>query len=436
MDTAISFPRYDKYKDSGVEWLGEIPAHWPILRNKYLFQERVTKGYPAEPLLAATQTHGVVLKTEYESRTVEATKDLHLLKLVREGDFVISLRSFEGGIEFAHRQGIISPAYTILIPRSSREGRFYRYFLKSSEFIQSLRLFVTGIREGQNIDYTKLSRSFLPCPPKDECDRIANFLDQKTAEIDAAIVKKQRLIELLKEQKAILIDQAVTQGLDPNVPMRDSGVEWIGKVPGHWKNSKLKYFIDLLPGYAFKSDNYSLDNLDIPLLRGININPGRLNWDDNVYWPRERLKHFTKYLLKPGDFVLGMDRPWVSGGIRTAQVTISDIPCLLLQRVARIRPRRGLEVNYLGMLLQSKSFLSYFEPMLSGISVPHISPEQVGNFPLSIPPCNEQKMIVSYVDQQSREHDLLIDAESRVIQTLQEFRRSIISEAVTGKIKL
>ncbi|MBT3894170.1 MAG: restriction endonuclease subunit S, partial [Gammaproteobacteria bacterium] len=191
----LQLQKYSGYQQTDLPWLDEVPAHWCLIRKKYLFEERVQKGYPDEPLLAATQAQGVVRKAEYESRTVEATKDFHLMKLVREGDFVISLRSFEGGIEYAHHQGIISPAYTVLIPRDISEARYYRHLLKSRPFIQGLRLFVTGIREGQNIDYTKLSRTFLPCPPVDECNRIANFLDQKTAEIDEAIAKKQRLIE-------------------------------------------------------------------------------------------------------------------------------------------------------------------------------------------------------------------------------------------------
>jgi type I restriction enzyme, S subunit len=248
MDQRLAFPRYDSYRATGLEWLGVIPSHWELKRKKYLFSERVQKGFPDEPLLAATQSQGVVRKTDYDSRTVEATKDFHLLKLVKQGDFVISLRSFEGGIEFAHYQGIISPAYTVLTPLPEVEAGFYRYFFKSLQFIQSLKLFVTGIREGQNIDYTKLSRAFLPYPPASEAKRIANFLDQKTAEIDEAIAKKQRLIDLLKEQKAILINQAVTKGLNPDVPTRDSGVEWIGEVPKHWVYKKIKHLVTFISG--------------------------------------------------------------------------------------------------------------------------------------------------------------------------------------------
>src|SRR5262245_5849731 len=156
---------YAAMKDSGVPWLGELPEHWEVRRTKTLLRERVEKGFPNEPLLAATQSQGVVRKEQYENRTVLALKDLHLLKLVRAGDFVISLRSFQGGIEYAHDRGIISPAYTILFASRPQTHGYLAWLFKSKPYIENLSLFVTGIRQGQNIDYEKLGRSELPLPP-------------------------------------------------------------------------------------------------------------------------------------------------------------------------------------------------------------------------------------------------------------------------------
>ena len=143
---------YPAYQDSGHPWLGDVPRHWDGVKLKHLLRERVEKGHPSEPLLAATQTKGVVLKTDFENRTVEPTKDLHLLKLVERGDFVISLRSFQGGIEHARCRGIISPAYTILEPRSRDNHGFLAALFKARPFVDQLKLYVTGIRQGQNID--------------------------------------------------------------------------------------------------------------------------------------------------------------------------------------------------------------------------------------------------------------------------------------------
>lgn len=183
---------YDSYNEINEIWLSTIPAHWKDIKIKHLFRERIEKGFPDEPLLAATQNMGVVPKDVYGQRTVEATKDLHLLKLVKVDDFVISLRSFQGGIEKAYYQGIISPAYTVLEAKGITV-EYFRHLAKSKVFIELLKMCVTGIREGQNINYEMLKNVRIPVPPVDEQLKIAQYLDS----IDARIKE----IELLKKYK-------------------------------------------------------------------------------------------------------------------------------------------------------------------------------------------------------------------------------------------
>ena len=250
---------YPAMKDSGVPWMGAVPEHWMLRRTKTLLRERSEKGFPYEPLLAATQTKGVVLKEQYENRTVLALKDLHLLKLVRVGDFVISLRSFQGGIEYAREQGIISPAYTILYPVKRDNHAYLAYAFKSKSYIENLSLFVTGIRQGQNIDYENLSRSLLPLPPLPEQAAIVRFLDHVDRRIRRYIRAKQRLITLLEEQKQALIHQAVTGQIDvrtgqPYPAYKPSGVEWLGDVPEHWGVRRLKWVTRLQRGYDLPAD--------------------------------------------------------------------------------------------------------------------------------------------------------------------------------------
>ncbi len=187
---------YPAYKDSGEPWLGDVPEHWDLRCTKTLLRERSEKDHPDEPLLAATQTKGVVLKERYENRTVLALKDLNLLKFVHVGDFVISLRSFQGGIEYARDQGIISPAYTILCTDNSATHDYLAWLFKSQPYIDNLRLYVTGIRQGQNLDYEKLSRSQLPFPT-DERLSIVRFLNHADRSIRRYILAKQNLIKLL-----------------------------------------------------------------------------------------------------------------------------------------------------------------------------------------------------------------------------------------------
>jgi len=210
LDFFVNNPQpYDAYRNVDEIWIHELPMHWETIKIKRLFDERVEKGYPEEPLLAATQNMGVVPKNVYGQRTVEATKDLELLKLVRKGDFVISLRSFQGGIELAHYQGIISPAYTVMVPKGITP-EYFKHLAKSKVFIELLKQCVTGIREGQNIDYAKLKGIRIPVPPREEQLKIAAYLGSIDARIDARIKE----IALLKKYKDTISSDVVTGKID------------------------------------------------------------------------------------------------------------------------------------------------------------------------------------------------------------------------------
>jgi len=197
-------------KDSGVEWLGEVPEQWEVNRLKDIFNERTDKGYPDEPLLIASQDKGVTLKASYSRHTMTVQKNFHTQKLVKKADFVISLRSFEGGIETAHYRGIISAAYTIMYPINEQGSGYYKHLFKSSKFISLLVTHTTGIREGRNINYQQLKRDVIPVPNPVERQKIASYLDTKTAHIDHIIETINTQIDKLKELRTTLINDVVT----------------------------------------------------------------------------------------------------------------------------------------------------------------------------------------------------------------------------------
>ena len=284
---------YAAYKDSELPWLGSYPEQWSLRRTKVLFQERVQKGFPREPLLAATQSKGVVKKEDYENRTVTAQKDLHLLKLVEKGDFVISLRSFQGGIEVAHCRGIISPAYTVLRPRALVASRYFFHFFKSRQFIESLGLFVTGIREGQNIDYGRLSRVELPLPPPDEQTAIVRFLDHANRKIDGFIRAKRKLIALLNEQKQAITHRAVTRGLDPDVLLKPSGIEWLGDIPAHWELRRAKQLCSRIVDCKNRTPD-QVDGGEYVVVRTTNIRNGRFSLRGSYPTDRENFEIWTQ----------------------------------------------------------------------------------------------------------------------------------------------
>ena len=199
-----------KMKDSGIAWIGEVPEKWGIRNIKHIFTEKSIKGYPDEPVLCATQSHGVIPQSMYENRVVVVNSGLSGLKLVEKGNFVISLRSFQGGIEYAHYRGIISAAYTVLALRDGIYKEYIKYLVKCIPFIGLLKTCVTGIREGQNINYGMLCKNSIMLPPLPEQHTIVRYIEEKTTKADKLISKLSLQVDYLKEYKQRLISDVVT----------------------------------------------------------------------------------------------------------------------------------------------------------------------------------------------------------------------------------
>ncbi len=263
---------------------------------------------------------------------------------------------------------------------------------------------------------------------------IASFLDSEIDKIDELVTEQQRLTELLKEKRQAIISHAVTKGLNPDAPMKPSGVEWLGEVPAHWRVGKCGHYVSVLSGFAFPSANYSDNPSHHKLLRGINVGVGALRWDDIVYWDKNSSDGLDEYELRSGELVLGMDRPHIAEGVRVAKVGAHDLPCLLLQRVAALKSRGEISGDYLKALLSSPMFVAHFAPDTTGVSVPHISPEQIKRFFIPVPPLSEQTSIVACLDEVTTHSEALITQAQRAIELLQERRAALISAAVTGQI--
>jgi len=415
---------YPKYKDSGAPWLGDVPEHWEAIKTKHLFSERVQKGYPNEPLLAATQTKGVVPKSMYENRTVEAQKDLHLLKLVEPGDFVISLRSFQGGIEYAYYRGIISPAYTVMIPNKRILPAYYRHLAKSKKFISLLQTCVTGIREGQNINYEILRKTPLPVPTEDEQQKIFRYLDWQTSKINKFIKAKKKLITLLKEQKQNVINEAVTKGINPDVKMKDSGVESLGEIPAHWEVSKNK---------AVYSERREAGSEELPIL-SVSIHHGvsteEQNEKENLR-AKIRIQDREKYLrVYPNDIAFNMMRAW-QGGIGVVQVHGMVSPAYIVAK-----PKKEIHSRFVELLFRTPKFVQEMDRNSRGITDfrKRLYWDQYKNIFIVLPPIDEQKKIVEHIDRETALIDKTISRTEREIELIQEYRTRLISDVVTGKI--
>ena len=427
---------YPAMKDSGVPWLGAVPEHWMLRRTKTLLRERSEKGFPDEPLLAATQTKGVVLKEQYENRTVLALKDLHLLKLVRVGDFVISLRSFQGGIEYAREQGIISPAYTILYPVKRDNHAYLAYAFKSKSYVENLSLFVTGIRQGQNIDYENLSRSLLPLPPLPEQAAIVRFLDHVDRRIRRYIRAKQRLITLLEEQKQALIHQAVTRGLDPNVRLKPSGVEWLGDVPAHWDVVPLRRVAldrcDGPFGSGLKSSHYTEEGIRVVRLQ--NIGHGEFKDSDAAFISPEYYSSLGDHSIVAGDILIaGLGDDNHPAG-RACVAPESILPAMVKADCFRFRlSQTRVEPRFAALQLTATATAA--SALLStGATRQRTNLQSTSARAIGIPAVPEQVLIVEHITSKTSGMSAAEESARREIALLREYRASLIVDVVTGKL--
>lgn len=415
--------RYSEYKDSGVKWLGEIPGHWELRKMKYTFDERSQKGFPNEPLLAATQNHGVILKSQYENRTVEAVKSLDTLKLVEIGDFVISLRSFQGGLEYAHNRGIISPAYTILTPTHIKAS-YFKHLSKSDIFISLLKSSVTGIREGQNIDYNKLKESLLPIPPEEEQKAMGCYLDAATSKIDKAIAMQQKMIDLLNERKQIIIQNAVTKGLDENVEMKDSGVEWIGMIPKHWKVRRGKFLFRVVNEYSTTGQEELLTVSD-----RTGITPRSMK-NVNMFMS-ESLIGYKK--CQKGDICSNIMWMW-HGAVGVTEYNGVISPSYGVYRQIAF----SYDNKYLDYMLRLPRLVEVYGNCSTGLTESRLRlyPDDFMNLQFFVPPLEEQKCIVLQIQKQIIAIEKSIENAEKLIALLQERKQIIINEVVTGKVKV
>lgn len=435
---------YPAYRDSGVEWLGGVPEHWGIRRLKRLAMINPKKSEASlEPDCEVTflpmervGTDGrLVLKGRkrasevWNGFTYFRRSDVLVAKITPcfENGKGACLESLPTEIGFGSTEFHVLRASSLVLPQ------FLYRVTTLAEFRKLGAEAMTGAAGQQRVPESFVADFRIVLPPYSEQAAIVRFLDHVDRRIRRCIRAKQKLIALLNEQKQAIIQHAVTRGLDPDVRLKPSGVEWLGEVPEHWEVTRFGYLANLMTGFPFKSEGFSSEDSDIRLLRGINIVAGEIRWDSVVRWPVNQRKNYNDYEIRVGDVVMGMDRPIISSGIRVAQAGEADIPSLLLQRVVRITPKETLNTEFALLLLGGKSFADYLAPIFTGISVPHISPEQINSFRIALPPLSEQMEILGWLRAKTKTFDLSIEPAQREISLLREYRTRLIADVVTGK---
>lgn len=428
--------RYDSYKNSGVEWIGEIPEEWTLQKSKTLFSERRSKGNAVGVQLAATQAHGMCPQELLESVVrVKEDTDLQNFKTVHVGDFVISLRSFQGGFEGSDYEGVCTPAYTVFYAKKpkSLDFRFFRYLFKSYSFISKINSLTVGIREGKNIQYRDFSNMVLPVPSVCAQRQISRYLDQKTSQIDSLIEKNKKSIELLEEYRKSVISEAVTKGLDPNAPMKDSGVEWIGKIPEGWSIGHLSYFVKSITDL----DHYMPESVDlgIPYLMigDLEDRASKIKFDKCKQISKEDFQRLAKKSRPSvGDLIVAR-----YATIGTSCIVDIDREFLVTYGCLTVTPDlSNLTSEYLFYYMKSDVFLTDLSLQSNSNTQANVGKESLKYSTIIVPSTDEQQRVVLYLDEKTSQIDSLIDKKKQLIEKLQEYRKSLISECVIGKIKV
>jgi type I restriction enzyme S subunit len=433
---------YPKYKDSGIEWIGEIPAHWDVARMKWVLSRKMEYGanesaesdnpqYPRFIRITDFDDSGKLRNESFRSLPPDVAKDY----LLDEGDILFArsgatvgktfiFRGYNGKACFAGylirakcNPDLITSDFLYLFTRSGIYASW-----KNSIFIQATI---------QNISAEKYHNLVVPVPQLVEQQSIATYLDRKTKQIEGLIEKKQYQIDLLWEQRTAVINEAVTKGLNPKAKMKDSGIEWIGEIPAHWDVSRIVFALERLQdGTHFSPDsNFKGEYLYITAK---NIKEWGIDLTDITYVSKET--HEAIYKRCP---VLKGDVLYIKDGATAGIATVNPLeePFSMLSSVAMLRPKQSrCDSRYLAYHLNAKTFKGFVLNSLIGGAMTRFTLETISKFRIIVPPLTEQQSIATYLDLKTSEYDTMIAKEERLIELLQEYRTSLISEVVTGKV--
>ena len=424
--------RYDKYKDSGIAWIGEIPEHWELRKGKNLFKLRNSKGNNNAILLAATQKYGMIPQSQVEGVVqVKQNTDLNTFKTVHKNDYVISLRSFQGGFEMSEYEGVCSPAYQVFYSTKPCCNYFFKYMFKSYGFVSQINAFTLGIREGKNIQYEDFSLMKLPLPTIQEQQSIATYLDQKCGEIDELITLQEGMITKLQSYKQSVITEAVTKGLDKNVPLKDNGIEWIGEIPEHWICTVFKKFLSEPMQYGANEPAEECNYNDPRYIRITDIkDDGTLRDDTFKSLPLEKAK---EYMLTKGDLLFARSGATVG---KTFLYKEDYTACFAGYLIKARCNKNELLPNFIFYYTLSNAYQNWKNSIFIQSTIQNIGADKYSVMPIIAPPLSEQQSIADYLDQKCSEIDELISIKQQKIEKLKDYKKSLIFECVTGKRKV
>lgn len=438
--------KYDSYKDSGIEWLGELPFHWGVSKLKFHTEKIIDGAHftptyidsdDGVPFLRVTDIHNSSIDLD-EVKKIPMSEHLELIKRCypKKGDLLLSKNGTIGLMKIIDWDWEFSIFVSLCLIKftKSLKNNFFYYFFQSD--IVEKQIFESSQKTSvTNLHLEKIKELVLSIPPIEEQTTIAKYLDQKTTQIDDLISKKERLIELLQEERTAMINQAVTKGLNPNVKMKDSGIEWLGEIPEHWEVKQIKHLGKIINGSSFKSDDF-IPKSNCRVLKISNIQTMRIDWSDDSYLPDEFYEKYPNFQINKGDLVFALTRPIISTGIKASIVDCDD-KILINQRNAVLKPHNDLNIFWMYYLVFSSSFVQHFESLIDNTGQqPNISSVDIGNIKIPMPTREEQLEIIEVIKYEHNRIDLIISKTQQEIDLLKEYKTALISEVVTGKVKV
>lgn len=426
---------YDSYKASQTAWMGEVPEHWKLEKAKWHFTLRNERGNENPVLLAATQKNGMYPQDKVEGvvKVAEGT-DVQQFRTVHKNDFVISLRSFQGGFERSDYEGVCSPAYQVFYSDEAWNDDYLRYLFKNELFIDAMNALTVGIREGRNIKYEDFANSILAIPPIKEQKDIAAYLDDTVGSIDSLISEAKTSVEEYKSWKASIIYEVVTKGLDPDVEMKDSSVEWIGGIPNSWDVLKLKYVIAYIEsGVSVNASQSAAEEGKIGVLKTSSVSKYSFRPEENKEVNLEELDRVSCPVRANAIIVSRMNTPELVGACGYVE---QDYPNLFLpDRLWQVHFLDSVVVKYVWYYLSSNYIRNYYSSLSSGTSssMQNISQGQFENVRFLLPPPEVQRNIVKFLDKKCAMLDSLVAEKESLIADLEAYKKSLIFEVVTGK---
>jgi len=397
---------YPDYKDSGLLWLGQIPAHWDIRRNGRLFAQRNETGYGSLPILEVSLKTGVRVRDMDDLKRKQVMSDREKYKRAVKGDIAYNMmRMWQGAVGVAPEDGLVSPAYVVARPYPEAEPRYFSYLFRTDAYKNEVDGFSRGIVKDRNRLYWEDFKRMPSCfPPPDEQKAIADYLDANAVKVRRFIRNRRRLIEVLNEQKQAIINRTVTRGLDPNSPLKPSGIDWLGDIPEHWEAVRFKNRVSFQEGPGIMAADFRETGVSLLRISCV-AGPETTLQGCNYLEPSMVERRWRHFRIQPGDYLLSASAS--TGGVSRA--TDSAIGAVPYTGIIRLWPKSAaVNMEFLRYFIASRPFVDQIDTAKSGVGIEHLGPTHLKRMWICLPPVSVQETIVEHLRGETRNNEILV----------------------------